>query len=162
MGGQLGPATARAFAGLDFNDGWVLDIGAGTGLSTAAVLRILPNARVMAIEPDPAMGAVLMTRVVADDLMRHQVSIIPAGLSEADTPDRFDAVAMISTLHNFVPEDRQRFWQLFSDRLSPVNRAVIEIQLPTTSASRLPECSALKSVISNTKDGRERHRLRKW
>lgn len=144
---SLGPAMARAFSGFNPGEGWALDVGAGTGLSTAAVLRALPNARVMAIEPDPAMRAALMTRVVADDRMRRQVSIIPAGLFEADIPDRFDAVSMISMLHHFVPEDRRRFWQLLSDRLSPVGRAVIEIQLPTN--ERIPPTRMQRAQIGD-------------
>jgi len=131
---KLGPAVARALDGFDPGDDWVLDIGAGTGLSTAAVLRSLPNARMMAIEPDPSMRAALMTRVTSDARLRKQVSIIPAGLFETEPPPRIAAAVVVSTVHHFAPAERRRFWALLAERLTPRGRAVVEIQLPENAA----------------------------
>ncbi len=122
---------------------WFLDVGAGTGLSTAAIVSALPWARVLAVEPDAAMRAGLMTRVVSTPILRRQVSILPSGLFEADLPMRFGGMAMVGVVHHFSPADRERLWSLLEQRLMSGGRAVIEVQIPdNTSVPRTPYTAA--------------------
>lgn len=142
---KLGPAVARTLRGFDPSAGPIIDVGAGTGLSTAAILRSVPHAHVLAIEPDPAMRAALMTRVMSDEVLRKQVSIIPAGLFEAELPPRISAAVAMSVIHHFTPQQRRRFWTLLAERLAPGGLALIEIQLPNNEPVPLTR-SALSRV----------------
>ncbi len=122
---------------------WFLDVGAGTGLSTVAIVSALPWARVLAVEPDAAMRAGLMTRVVSTPVLRRQVSILPSGLFEAELPMRFGGMAMVGVVHHFSPADRERLWSLLAQRLMPGGRAVIEVQIPhNTSVPPTPYTAA--------------------
>lgn len=59
MAGELHAAVdariAAALAGFETDGAPVIDIGAGTGLTTRVIARALPEAGILAIEPDPAM-----------------------------------------------------------------------------------------------------------
>lgn len=74
---EVDAQIAAALAGLETKAGPVLDIGAGTGLTTALIAASLPEAEVWAIEPDPAMRPALMTRVWNDPDLRRRVTILP-------------------------------------------------------------------------------------
>lgn len=127
---KLGPAVRRLWAGFDPRGEWMVDVGAGTGLSTAALIRAVPSARALAVEPDPSMRAALMTRLTADPILRARVSVLPSGLFEADLPGRIGGLLMVSTLHHFDPAGRARLWRLLAERLTPGGLAAIEVQLP--------------------------------
>lgn len=144
---KLGPAVARALANFDPGDDWIIDIGAGTGLSTAAILRAVPNARVLAIEPEPTMRAALMTRVALDPLLRTRVSVIPTKIFEADLPPCFAAATIISTVHHFGPVERTRLWAMLAERLIPGGVAVVEIQIPANDP--LPETRNLVTRVGD-------------
>lgn len=61
----------------------------------------------------------------------YPVSIIPAGLFEADLPPRIAAAAVVSTVHHFTPDQRHWLWTMLAERLTPKGLAVVEIQIPS-------------------------------
>lgn len=74
---------AAALARRRLGDHPLIDIGAGTGLTTLAVAKAVPHIEILALEPDPAMRPALMTRVAADPDLRRRVSILPTSVLDA-------------------------------------------------------------------------------
>ncbi|MDA8020638.1 MAG: class I SAM-dependent methyltransferase [Thermoanaerobaculia bacterium] len=128
---------AGVLQGLDTIAGPVVDIGAGTGLSTQVIARALPEAEILAVEPDPAMRPALMTRLWSDPDLRQRVTILPSPLLSAPLPAVISGAVASASLVHFDPQDRRLLWELLSDRLSPCGRAIFEIQCPT--AQNIPE-----------------------
>ena len=123
----------------------VVDIGAGTGLTTQVIASVLPEAEILAVEPDPAMRPAIMARVWSDPDLRRRVSILPMSILAAPLPPVVSAAVASATLVHFSPQEREQLWALLSARLSPAGRAVIEIQCPI--AQDLPEtCIATVQV----------------
>lgn len=134
-----------ALRGLETGGHPVVDIGAGTGLTTQIIASSLPEAEVLAVEPDPAMRPAIMTRVWSDPDLRRRVSILPMSILVAPLPPVVSAAVASATLVHFSPQEREQLWALLSARLSPAGRAVIEIQCPV--AEDTPEtCIATAQV----------------
>jgi trans-aconitate methyltransferase len=127
--GEVDRRIAAALAGLDAA-GPVVDIGAGTGLSTALIAATLPGAEILAVEPDPAMRPALMTRVWGDPDLRGRVTILPFGILEAPLPERIGAALLSASLVHLGPAERARLWPLLAARLAPGGRIVVEVQCP--------------------------------
>ena len=137
---QHGPVDAQisqALTGLETAGYPVVDIGAGTGLSTQVIAKALPEAEILAVEPDPAMRPAIMTRVWSDPDLRRRVSILPTSILAAPLPPVVSAAIASATLVHFSPRERKGLWELLSARLPPAGRAVIEIQCPV--AQDVPE-----------------------
>lgn len=128
--GPLGSALAEALRGLETSQHPVVDIGAGTGLSTRLIAEILPDAEILAVEPDPAMRCALMTRVSSDVDLKRRVSILPMSILAAPLPPRISAAVACASLVHFDPQQRKELWALLSSRLLPGGRAVLELQCP--------------------------------
>lgn len=120
---------AAALAPLKGTAGPVVDIGAGTGLSTALIATELPECEILAVEPDPVMRAALMTRVCAL-LLRHRVTILPFDLFAAPLPDTIAGAVLSASLVHFGPLDRARLWRLLAQRLQPGGLIIVEAQCP--------------------------------
>ncbi len=121
---------AKMLDGLDTSAGPVLDIGAGTGLTTRVIAKALPEAEILAIEPDPAMRAALMTRVWSSTDLRKRVTILAGSVLEAELPTRISAAIASASLVHFNRRDRRRLLALLGERLAPSGRVVLEIQCP--------------------------------
>ena len=145
---QRGPVDAQiseALTGLETAGCPVVDIGAGTGLTTRVIAKALPEADILAVEPDPAMRPAIMARVWSDPDLRRRVSILPMSILAAPLPPVVSAAIASATLVHFSPRERERLWALLSARLAPAGRAVIEIQCPI--AQDVPEaCMATAQV----------------
>ena len=136
---------AEALTGLDTAGHPVVDIGAGTGLTTQLIASALPEAEILAVEPDPAMRPAIMTRVWSDPDLRRRVSILPMSILAAPIPPVISAAVASATLVHFSPEGREQLWALLSARLARGGLAVIEIQSPT--AEDVPDtCIATAQV----------------
>jgi trans-aconitate methyltransferase len=136
---------AEALTGLETMGYPVVDVGAGTGLTTQVIATALPEAEILAVEPDPAMRPALMARVWSNPDLRRRVSILPMSILAAPLPPVVSAAIASATLVHFSPQERERLWALLSARLSPAGRAVIEIQCPI--AQDIPEaCIATAQV----------------
>ena len=134
---EIDAQIAEALTGLETAGHPVVDIGAGTGLTTQVIARTLPEAEILAIEPDPAMRPAIMTRVWSDPDLRRRVSILPMSVLAAPLPPVISAAVASATLVHFSPQEREQLWALLSSRLSPAGCALIEIQCPT--AQEVPE-----------------------
>ena len=77
---------AAALQGMSTDAGPIVDIGAGTGLTTALIAAALPQSTILAVEPDPAMRAGLMTRIWSNPDLRRRVSILPMGTLRLTRP----------------------------------------------------------------------------
>ncbi|NLR73377.1 class I SAM-dependent methyltransferase [Novosphingobium sp. ERN07] len=122
---------AAALEGLDTALGPIVDIGAGTGLTTALIARTLAAAEILAIEPDPAMRSALMTRIWSDPDLRERVTILPFGALSAPLPEQIAGAVLSAALVHFAPADREMLWALFAERLAQTGRIVVEVQCPT-------------------------------
>lgn len=122
---------AQALAGLDTAAGPIVDIGAGTGLTTALIAGTLPAAEVVAVEPDPAMLPALMTRVWADPDLRQRVTILSRDILDAPLPDRIAGAVLSASLVHLGPPERARLWPMLAERLAPDGRIVVEVQCPS-------------------------------
>ena len=121
---------AEALTGLETTEYPVVDIGAGTGLTTQVIADALPEAEVLAVEPDPAMRPAIMARVWSDPDLRRRVSILPMSILDAPLPPVLSAAVASATLVHFSPREREQLWALLAARLAPAGCAVIEIQCP--------------------------------
>ena len=119
---------SAALADLDVSHGPVIDIGAGTGLSTALIAEKLPAAEILAVEPDPAMRSSLMTRIFGDPSLRSRVSILPFDILSAPLPKQISGAVLSASLVHLGPEDRAILWAMLRDRLSPGGRVIVEVQ----------------------------------
>jgi hypothetical protein len=128
--GAIGPVLANALAGAVPVAGPVLDLGAGTGLSTVAVADALPDATILAVEPSPSLRAVLHARLAARADLRDRVTVLPNDLAGAELPRRLGGAVAISMLGHLDRSARLALWRLLADRLAPDAPAVIELQPP--------------------------------
>lgn len=128
---------AATLVDMDVTTGPVVDIGAGTGLSTALIASTLPAAEILAVEPDAAMRPALMTRMWANVRLRQRVSILPFDIFSAPLPERIAGALLSASLVHFAPPDRARLWPLLADRLAPEGRIIVEVQCPE--AEDIPE-----------------------
>jgi trans-aconitate methyltransferase len=115
----------------------IVDIGAGTGLTTRVIADALPDAEIFAVEPDAAMRPALMTRIWSDPDLRRRVSILPMSILEAPLPQVVSAAVASASLVHFSPSERNQLWSLLADRLSSTARILIEVQCPL--AQDIPE-----------------------
>lgn len=123
-------AIANAIRGVETQGLPIVDIGAGTGLTTQAVAKALPETEILAIEPDPAMRAALLTRVLSDPDLRHRVTILPCDLLSSPLPAQIAGAVAGASLVHFAPSQRRALWALLADRLSSNGLAVLEVQCP--------------------------------
>ncbi|MGC0417989.1 class I SAM-dependent methyltransferase [Embleya sp. AB8] len=127
---QLRPVLTDALRHVDPTAGPVLDIGAGTGLSTRVVADALPDARIVALEPSAAMSATLRARVAEDPALRGRVTVRADTLAEAALPPVLSAVVATAVLHHFDAAERRFLARLLAERLAPGASAFIEVQEP--------------------------------
>lgn len=121
---------AGALRNLETASDPVVDIGAGTGLSTRLIANALPEAEILAVEPDPSMRAGLMARVWSDPALRRRVTILPMPVLSAQLPLAVSAMVASGSLVHFDPQERQELWALISRRLAPTGLAIVDVQCP--------------------------------
>lgn len=99
----------------------LLEIGCGTGLSTAQILRRLPAARIVGIDNSPDMLKQASVNL-ADALSAGRLRLVEIdALSYLQTlpAERLDIVASVYTLHNFMDGYRERVLQEIYRVLKP-------------------------------------------
>ncbi|MEU4344046.1 class I SAM-dependent methyltransferase [Nocardia sp. NPDC023852] len=128
---ELGPALGAALDRLDTDSGPVVDVGAGTGEGVRVVAATLPEAEVLAIEPDPALRTALLAVVGADPDLRRRVSVLDNNLAGASLPEQLSAVLLMNVLGHFSAAERLAVWDLLAARLAPTGRAMLTLYPPT-------------------------------
>ncbi|GAA2136250.1 class I SAM-dependent methyltransferase [Kitasatospora kazusensis] len=124
---QSDPLLATALTGTDTAHGPVLDLGAGTGRSTEVIARALPEARVLAVEPSPAMRAALTSRVVRDEELRRRVTVVASSAQEVELPERLSAVVICGVLGYLDRAERAALWGRLLPRLPSGAPVVVEL-----------------------------------
>ncbi|MBT0774016.1 Gfo/Idh/MocA family oxidoreductase [Kineosporia sp. J2-2] len=120
-------AVVRALDGAAAEDGPILEIGAGTGILTAAVARARPGARIVAAEPDPVMRAVLTSRVVRDEDLRERVTVTDGAAPGLRLPDRIGAVLVCGVAGHLNAAQRRELWHRLARNLAPGAPLVVEL-----------------------------------
>lgn len=121
------PVLRSALTGLDTGHGPVVDIGAGTGLVTAAIAGILPTARIHSAEPSPNMRAVLTSRVFSDPDLRRRVTVLPEPAQEIPLPDSISAAVVFGVAGHIPRAERKELWRRLADRLPPGGIVLVEL-----------------------------------
>ncbi|WP_051407577.1 trans-aconitate 2-methyltransferase [Nocardia sp. CNY236] len=127
---QVDPLLPALLAEVDTMAGPLLDIGAGTGLSTVAIADALPEAEIVAVEPSAAMRAVLMSRLAARKDLRERITVESTGFFDAQLPNSCAAVVGLGVLGHFDAAARSRLWSRIVGILVDAGTAVIEVQQP--------------------------------
>jgi len=130
-------ALARALSDVDASQGPVLDLGAGTGRSTEVIAKTLADARILAIEPAPAMRAVLTSRVIRDDDLRRRVTILAAAAQDVELPRRLSAAVVFGVAGHLSRQERGALWGKLVEHLVPGAPLVVEL-MPLSRPQRVP------------------------
>ncbi|GAB3273427.1 class I SAM-dependent methyltransferase [Kineosporia babensis] len=130
--GSLGPALARALDGLDATSGPVLDVGAGAGPATRTIAQTLPEARVLAIEPDRGLRTALLSMVVSDPDLAARVTVAATDLLSTPWPETISGMVALNVLGHLPPDDRRTAWHRLASSLAAEGRAVIDLSPPFT------------------------------
>ncbi|WP_067463334.1 class I SAM-dependent methyltransferase [Nocardia amamiensis] len=123
---RKGPVLTAALRQARPDLGPILDIGAGTGLSTEAIANAVPNAAILAIEPSPQMRIALATRTAMRNL-NDRVTIVPEPVDAVVFPHRLGGAVAYGMLGHLTESDRVRLLNVLGQRLAPGAPAVIEL-----------------------------------
>jgi hypothetical protein len=132
---DLRPRLAAALAGVDRDGGAVLELGAGSGLGTDALLDVLGN-DILAVEPSASLRGVLLARLT--DRGTDRVTVFPGGATDVPLPDRIAAVVGMHVVGHLAPADRKRLWAAVTERLAPGGPVVLNVQ-PPAAPETVPE-----------------------
>ncbi|CAL9352550.1 hypothetical protein SUDANB58_00494 [Streptomyces sp. enrichment culture] len=126
----LAPQVISVLRGLRAAEGVVVDLGAGSGRGVRAVREALPDVPVLAVEPSPAMRAVLLARVHDEPSLRTGVTVVPADASSAELPDGMRAMLALNVLGHLPPDQRRALWGNAVRRLAPGGALLLNVTPP--------------------------------
>ena len=118
-------------------DGSAVDLGAGTGLATEVLLRELPEAAVLAVEPSAPLRGVLLGRLHGPDTV-DRLTVVPAGAEEVELPAALSAVVAMNMIGHLDPDARATLWAAVAPRLRPAAPLVINVQWPSEAVDVAP------------------------
>lgn len=121
----------------ELNGAPILDLGAGTGRTVAAIADSVPECDILAVEPAPAMRAVLMHRVVNNPHLRQRVTVVAEPVDKLYLPEKLGAVVAYGVLGHLCREKRQQLWQILLPRLTAGAPIFVEL-LPLEKPIMLP------------------------
>ncbi|MEX3106588.1 trans-aconitate 2-methyltransferase [Streptomyces sp. ST1020] len=143
---RLGPLLRRALDGADPADGPLLDLGAGTGLSTEAAADAVPGARILAVEPSAAMRVALATRLACRPALAARVTVTAGTLPDVRLPDRLCAAVVLGVVGHLGPGERAALWRKLAERLPPGAPVVVDVLDRTAPPTRAPLRLATRRV----------------
>ncbi|MES2563212.1 MAG: class I SAM-dependent methyltransferase [Pseudomonadota bacterium] len=107
-------------------DAVVADIGAGTGYFAARLAHMLPNARIYAVDTEPAMVKHLNERAKREGLAN--LSAITGRSDEVKLPQKADLALLVDVYHHI--DKRVAYFHTLADTLKPNARlAIIDFRL---------------------------------
>ncbi|MGO1258695.1 MAG: class I SAM-dependent methyltransferase [Brachybacterium sp.] len=110
--------------------GPILDVGAGSGLNSAAILDRLPEAQVCALEPSPAMRALALTNIAAHPEWFGRVTVRPEDFFSAPLPERVGGAVLLGVIGHFDAGERAAVLAELAARLPDAGAALIDLQQP--------------------------------
>ncbi|WP_151483397.1 class I SAM-dependent methyltransferase [Streptomyces albicerus] len=143
---RLGPLLRRALDGADSAHGPLLDLGAGTGLSTETAAEALPGVEVLAVEPSAGMRIALSTRLARTPGLAARVTVVAGTLDDAPLPPRLCAAVALGVVGHLDTAERAALWRLLSDRLAPGAPAVVDVLDRTAPPTHAPLRLATRRV----------------
>jgi hypothetical protein len=150
----FGPALAQALGGVEAVAGTVVDLGAGSGRGVRAVCAALPgDSPVLAVEPSPALRAVLLARVHEDRRLRGRVTVASGGALSTPLPDSVRALLAMNMIGHLSPQERHELWARVAPRLAPEGRVILNLAPPTAPAHVPPSLMANLTVGDLTYEG---------
>lgn len=133
---SMRPRLTAALAGTPV-DGSAVDLGAGTGLATEILLRELPEAAVLAVEPSAPLRGVLLGRLHGPDTV-DRLTVVPAGAEEVELPATLSAVVAVNMIGHLDPDARAALWAALAPRLRPAAPLVVNVQWPPEAVEVAP------------------------
>lgn len=110
--------------------GPILDIGAGSGANTAAVLERVPDAHVLALEPSRAMRALALSRIAGRPEWHERVTVLPDDFFAASLPARIGGAILTGVIGHFDPGERSAVLAELAARLPAGGAALLDLQHP--------------------------------
>ncbi|SOJ57549.1 hypothetical protein MSIMFB_05027 [Mycobacterium simulans] len=126
----------------------VLDIGAGTGLSTITIADTVPDVAIHAVEPSAAMRAALVSRLLGRGDLIDRVTVHPDHVENIDLPERIGAAVLFGVIGYLDKPSRRRFWEMLRPRLTPRAPVVVEV-MAIDQPIALPEMTIAQQRIGN-------------
>jgi tRNA (cmo5U34)-methyltransferase len=93
----------------------ILDIGAGTGLLSALIIRKYPGASLTLVDLSEPMLSVAKERFAG----RRDVRYITGDYSSVDFAGRYDLICSALSIHHLEQDDKRRLYQKIFDNLHP-------------------------------------------
>ncbi|MCZ4556791.1 methyltransferase domain-containing protein [Rhodococcus maanshanensis] len=134
---RKGPVLAAALRSARPDLGPILDIGAGTGLSTEIIADTLPDAAIIAVEPSPQMRIALSTRIAIRGLA-DRVTVVPEPVGALRFPDRLGGAVCYGVLGHLAASERTHLLATLRRCLAPGAPTVIELMDETAPPTREP------------------------
>ncbi|ABP55100.1 class I SAM-dependent methyltransferase [Salinispora tropica] len=129
--GLFAPGLSEALHGLGDEPGVTVDLGAGTGRGVAVICASLPDSSpVLAVEPSPALRAVLLARAHEDASLRSRVTVSPADAMSVPMPEQVRVLVAMNMIGHLSPDDRRELWQRVAPRLVRGGRVVVNLAPP--------------------------------
>lgn len=129
----------------------IVDIGSGTGLSTMAVAESVPAVPIHAVEPSPAMRAVLMSRIISREDVTNRVTVHAETAEQFALPDRIGAAVLYGVIGFLDPQARQRFWENLRPRLTPQAPVLVEV-MALEQPMEVPELMIAQQQVGNRRN----------
>ncbi len=143
---RLGPLLRRALDRVDPGHGPLLDIGAGTGLSTETAADAVPGAQLLAVEPSAGMRIALSTRLACRPALAERVTVTAGTANDARLPLRLCAAVALGVVGHLASAERAALWRLLSERLAPGAPVVVDVLSRTAPPTRAPLRLATRRV----------------
>ncbi|NEW44295.1 class I SAM-dependent methyltransferase [Nocardia cyriacigeorgica] len=124
----------------------IVDIGAGSGLSTMTIAEAVPEVPIHAVEPSAAMRAALVSRLLTHADHAARVTVHPDIAEEVTLPETVGAAVLFGVIGYLDRPARQRFWAQLSARLTPHAPVVVEF-MPLDRPQPVPEMMIAKQRI---------------
>ncbi|MBF4998072.1 class I SAM-dependent methyltransferase [Nocardia sp. BSTN01] len=136
-------AALRAAGPIDLP---IVDIGAGSGLSTMAIAETVDDVAIHAVEPSPAMRAALVSRILSHHNAFERVTVQAGRAENIVWPDRIGAVSMMGVVGYLDPDVRHELWANIRSRL-PAGAPVVVEYMPLSTPVTVPEFTIAQKRI---------------